>query len=43
MPIPVERCVKHIKNRPGIRNAWAVCRAAYNKKRGLPARKPKKR
>jgi hypothetical protein len=33
-PAKLERCVKHVKAKGGVDNAWAVCNASLNKKHG---------
>ena len=33
MPKSVERCVRKLKRKGGVKNPWAVCMATYNKKK----------
>ena len=45
MPEKLERCVRKVKKKGGVRNAWAVCKAALsgktNWKKGVRKRKKK--
>ena len=42
MPEKLERCVRKVKAKGGVRNAWAVCKASiYGKKK--KRKNPKKR
>jgi len=33
-PEKLERCVKHVKAKGGVDNAWAVCQASLGRKEG---------
>jgi len=33
MPAKLDRCVKKVKKKGKVRNAWAVCKAAFKKKK----------
>jgi hypothetical protein len=41
MPASVERCVKHVQGKKGVRSAWAICMAAYKKKMRRQGKKGK--
>ncbi len=46
MPEKLERCVKKVEKKKGVKNAWAICKAAISGKtdwkKGARKRKKKK-
>jgi len=42
MPAKLDRCVRKLKRKGGVKNPWAVCQAALSKKKKFKKRKKKK-